>query len=163
MYCVKCLKNGQKSWLFWCWQCKTLVLIRIAVLILGEFLIKNWSFWAVKTLLGLAFDRFFIILLKTVKKNGEIWPFWSLLGENLANQIRFGIAKLQNSIKALKRKTASQISQNIFQTPIKVTPRSLESIGAGERTFWEASILTKKSPFSLIFSIFSITTNKSYE
>ena len=85
------------------------------------------------------------------------------MGENLANQIRFGIAKLKNSIKALKRKTSSQISQNIIQTSIKVTPRSLESIGDQERTFWEASILTKKSPFSQIFSIFSITTNKSYE
>ena len=85
------------------------------------------------------------------------------MGENLANQIRFGIAKLQNAIKAFKGKTASQISQNIIQTSIKVTPRSLESIGGGERTFWEASILTKKSPFSLIFSIFSITMNKSYE
>ena len=85
------------------------------------------------------------------------------MGENLANQIRFGIAKLRNPIKALKQKTSSQISQNIIQTPIKVTPRSLESIGDAERTFWEASILTKNSPFSLIFSIFSITRNKSYE
>ena len=42
----------------------------------------------------------------------------------------------------------------IFQTSIKVTPRSLQPIGGAERPFLEASILTKKSPFSLIFSIF---------
>ena len=54
---------------------KNLILIRIAVLSLGEFLIKNWSFWAVKTLLGLAFDRFFIIFMKTVKKMEKSDPF----------------------------------------------------------------------------------------
>ena len=77
----KMFKKWTKSWLFWRWQCKTLVLIRIAVLILGEFLIKNWSFWAVKTLLGLAFDRFFIILLKTVKKMEKSDPFGVFWGK----------------------------------------------------------------------------------
>jgi hypothetical protein len=51
----------------------------------------------------------------------------------------------------------------IFQTSIKVTPRSLQPIGGQERPFLEALILTKKSPFSQFFSIFSITTNKSFE
>jgi hypothetical protein len=56
-------------------------LIRIAVWILGVFLIKNWSFWAVKTLLGLAFDRFLIILLKTVKKMEKSDPFGVFWGK----------------------------------------------------------------------------------
>ena len=77
----KMFKKWTKKLIIFALTVQNLVLIRIAVLILGEFLIKNWSFWVVKTLLGLVFDRFFIILLKTVKKMEKFDPFGVFWGK----------------------------------------------------------------------------------
>ena len=43
---------------------------------------EKMVFWAVKTLLGLAFDRFLFILLKTVKKMEKSDPFGVFWGKS---------------------------------------------------------------------------------
>ena len=80
---------------------------------------------------------------KNSPKNGKIWPILNSFLVNLPFKTRFGTLRLQNPKNHKYGKTTSWKSQELIFTYIKLPRRSLDSIGALERTFKKVYFLPK--------------------